>query len=346
MKRLRNFLLCVLLFFTFTNVSLYANKSAYKILLIETMPVPVVQAHLQAAREHLNTLGYVDGDNANIKVIKAEGDQDRAERLLRRDLAEGPPDVVLSFATLATQAAKNVYAETDVPLIFSVVSDPVGAGIVPAIDEPTGTNITGLVYTISRNTKIETILEVLRPIAKGTPFTMGMIHSSYSSSSGGFEKLNEEAQSYDSIEFAEHIIQYREVPEYLPQMLDEVGLAVPAFEEKVDFWWEPTGPLGEVEEYHRILMRGSSKPIVMANTEESVKDGALMVILPDWQEGGREAAELTHRVLRGEDVSSIPVTVPAGFKMAINIGTALKIGAVFPPDILELAEENIYHESR
>ncbi|MCF7946551.1 MAG: hypothetical protein K9K80_01280 [Spirochaetia bacterium] len=339
-------LIIMLLIFSFSVFGIHAQGERKKIVLVETMPVPVVQAHLKAAQEHLNKIGYVNGENTDIKIVRAEGDQQRAERILREDLLQGLPDVALTFATLATKAAKNVYKGTDVPIVFSVVSDPVGAGIVRAINEPTGTNITGLVYTISRKTKIETALEVLKPLNRKTPFRMGMVHSSYPSSSGGFEKLKREAQNHSSIEFAEHIIPYREVPEYLPQMLDEVTAAVPKLEEKIDFWWEPTGPLGEVEEYHRILMRRSSKPIAMANTIGSVKDGALMVILPDWEGGGREAAQLAHKVLEGEDAGSIPVSVPAGFEMAVNIDTALDIGAVFPPDILELAEGNIFHESR
>ena len=129
MNRLYKLVLSVMLIFSLHGVSLSANDVAYKILLVETMPVPVVQSHLEAAYTHLEELGYVNGENADIKIVRAEGDQQRAEGLLKEDLQQGLPDVVLTFATLASKAAKNVYEGTDVPIVFSVVSDPVGAGI-------------------------------------------------------------------------------------------------------------------------------------------------------------------------------------------------------------------------
>jgi len=314
------------------------------ILMVETMPVPAVTGHLNSCKAALRELGYIDGKNAQIEVLQAEGDLSRAERLMREYSAEEMPDVVITFATLATKAAKTVFAGTNVPIVFSVVADPVGAGIVKKIDSPTGTHITGLVYTISRKTKLETVLRCLSHSQRDKGITFGVIHSIYPSAEGDYNKLSVLSRNYPKINFVEYSIPYSSVPEGLPDMLEKIPAGIDVLENAIDYWWEPTGPLAEVAAYHQSIREESEKPIAVAQTRQSVKNGALLSILPDWQKGGTETAALAHRILKGEYPGDIPVSIPSTFTMAINLDTAIRINAVIHPHFMEMAAGNIYRE--
>src|SRR4030088_1781701 len=92
-------------------------------------------------RQRLDELGYSEGKNLIFDFRSAEG---KAERLhqLAADLVKTNPDVIVAgFGTLAAKAAQS--ATATVPVVFTSVGDPIGAGIVKSLNRP-GANITGL----------------------------------------------------------------------------------------------------------------------------------------------------------------------------------------------------------
>ena len=93
-------------------------------------------------REGLRELGYVEGRNLVVEFRSAEG---RAERMpaLATELVTLNVDVIFAFTTAAALAARN--ATTTIPIVFSAVSDPVGAGLVTSLARPGG-NITGTTH--------------------------------------------------------------------------------------------------------------------------------------------------------------------------------------------------------
>jgi len=96
---------------------------------------------MQALLERLRELGYSEGKNMTVEYRSAEG---RPEQLppLARELVHARPDVLLAgLGTLAPQAAKA--ATTTIPIVFPLVGDPVGAGLVASLGQPGG-NVTGL----------------------------------------------------------------------------------------------------------------------------------------------------------------------------------------------------------
>jgi putative ABC transport system substrate-binding protein len=96
---------------------------------------------MKALLERLHELGYSEGKNMTFEYRSAEG---RPERLsqLAMELVQARPDVLIAgFGTLAAQAAKA--ATTTIPIVFTTVGDPVGAGLVASLGHPGG-NVTGL----------------------------------------------------------------------------------------------------------------------------------------------------------------------------------------------------------
>ncbi len=334
-------LLCVVCFFLQSSSA--AAGELKRIVVIVTMPVAACEAHLKYFVDQLHDLGYQDGENMALSVIRANGDRQFAEDELRKVLKAGKPDAVATIATLASQAAFNVLEGTEVPIFFFQVSDPVGAGLVEKIGEPSGTNVTGRVFTVPRETWIDlTMRLVAQTIPTKRPVRFGYIHSTYPSSIGDIRELKAIEEKRDDVTFESYPIAYKKVPDGIPEMLADVSKGVESISDNVDFWWEPQGPLGEIDDYTQLLLSRSNIPVAMGSRLKSVKQGALLHITPDLEASGREAATVVDAILHGARPGNIPVTPPDTFQIGINLTTALQLNIVVPPDILNLAGEHIY----
>jgi putative tryptophan/tyrosine transport system substrate-binding protein len=99
------------------------------------------RSRADALVEGLAALGWTDQSNPRLDVRWTNGDVERA-RVLAKDLVEQQPDVLVAATTPAAAALKR---ETrTIPIVFAVVSDPVGAGFVQSLPRP-GANMTGFI---------------------------------------------------------------------------------------------------------------------------------------------------------------------------------------------------------
>ncbi len=319
-----------------------AAQAKKRIIVIETMPVPVVLEHSSWFMDEMATLGYVAGQNTVFEVIKARGDKQLALSLLKEAMEEGKPDVVVTFATLASQAAYEALKGGKVPIVFAVVADPVGAGLIKQVGVPSGSNITGLVFTLFRKIKVDMAMRLLAERPPGRPVRFGIVHSSYPSARGDVRIYKKIAQSRSDLEFLTHEIPYKKMPQGLTAMLVDYQKGVDQLKTGVDFWWQVSGPLGEVEQSTALLLGTTSVPLIYGNTLKSVRDGALFTINANFQEGGCETARLVHAVLRGGDPGKIPVVPPQTFDLGVNLTTAMKLQIAIPSDIMTMAGERVY----
>ena len=341
-KRKAVFYLICLLIVAFGFAAPCSGNNSKHIILIETMPVPAVLEHSRWFRVHLKEMGYEEGKNLKLTILKPNGDRTLAEKLLSDELSKGNPNLVVTIATIASQTALKLLKGSNVPILFFQVSDPVGAGLIKQINAPTGTNITGRVFTVNREAKIEMILRLVGQTSVHKPIQLGFIHSTYPSSLGDFRELGKIIKTHQDIVFAPYEIPYRKVPAGLPVMIKETKKAITRLEDKVDFWMEPSGPLGETMEYTQVLLEHSNIPIVFGTKFDSVKTGALMHITPSLEAGAREVALLADKILKGKNPGQIPVTPPFKFDLGFNLSTAIKLNIVIPSDMLKLAGKNIY----
>jgi putative ABC transport system substrate-binding protein len=231
---------------------------------------------------------------------------------------------------------------TGVPLLFCVVSDPVGAGVVAELGEPTGTNVSGRVYTVDRAAKLNLVMRLAGQVVQDRPVRFGFVHSSYPSAVGDLRELSRLQQQRGDCRFVSYRVPYQQVPAGMPAMLEKASRGAAELAPRVDFWWEPSGPLGEVAAYTKVLLSRSQVTVAMGTKLASVKLGALMHVTPDWQAGGREMAGLALQVLSGRPVGEIPVVPPATFDLGLNLDTCLKLGIVVPPEMLEMAGEDVF----
>ncbi|BHH85582.1 ABC transporter substrate-binding protein [Desulforhopalus sp. 52FAK] len=314
-----------------------------KVVIIVTMPVPTCEAHLEHFLSRFTQLGYKNGENLDLVIIRANGDRQFAENELKKSVRQGEPDAVVTIATLASQAAFNVLKDTSVPIFFFQVSDPVGASLIKKIGAKTASNITGRAFSVPNDIRINLVMRLIGQAQTKRPVRFGYIYSSYPSAVGELKSLQVLQSKQRDIFFEPYLLQYRSVPDGIPQMIEEVKAGIQTLSDSVDFWWQPQGPLGELDVYTEILQKNSNIPIAIGPTLSSVKDGALIHITPDIEASGRESAELVDKILKGTHPGDMPVTFSAAFDVGLNMSTAQKLNIVVPPDLIELAGENIYH---
>jgi putative tryptophan/tyrosine transport system substrate-binding protein len=98
---------------------------------------PVRQRRLEALRQGLRELGYVEGRNIALEPRWVEGKYDRYPTLAA-DLVRSKVDVIVAWSGQATKAAQE--ATSTIPIVMSLVNDPVGSGLVAALRAPGGTS--------------------------------------------------------------------------------------------------------------------------------------------------------------------------------------------------------------
>lgn len=317
-----------------------AQARSRKIIILETMPVRAIKDTSTQIQSALLDLAEGHAWQVDIEVFEAQGSRGLASDQLRASIDRMVPDLVISLATLATQAAKEVLAGSEIPVLFSIVTDPVGSGIVDQVGVPSGTNISGFVY----NRRPDTRLEMVNRLLSGTPYekqvTIGVIHSDYPASLGDFAAVKEAAEIYRNIEIVNYQIPYRAVPDRLPEMLEDMRQGIEALRGQVDFFWEVTGPLSETVEATRVLV-DSGIPLINGSTPKAARDGALLVVAPNIEHTARELVQRAEQVLLGKPVGQFTVAAPEKFDFYINMKTAKRLNLHVPSHMLMIAGPNI-----
>lgn len=318
-----------------------AQAQPLRILMVETMPVPVVLQHEDYFLEGMKKLGYKPGDNIILDSIKAEGDKIRAKTELENYIKKHRPDIVVSFATLASQAANEILAGTNIPLVFCVVAGPVKAGLIKEVGQPTNTNVTGLIYTLLRQSKMDLAKALLTQQHPDRPTRIGIILSSYPSSVDDANKMKNLAENNGQLEFFLHQLDYRPMPDGLDDMLADAKKGIDQLSAQIDYWWIVPGPLGETKEFTELLLE-SGVPVGLCHTPDCIKKGGLFYVNPSYKESGYQVASIVDSILKGTPPGTIPPVPPDNFDFGINLSTAIELGIVVPSEYLELAGDNVW----
>jgi len=281
---------------------------------------------MKALLERLHELGYSEGANLIFEYRSAEG---RPERLapLAMELVQAKPDVLVAgFGTLAAKAAKA--ATTTIPVIFTTVGDPLGAGIITSLGRPGG-NVTGLTDQARdvQGKRLQLLLELIpgtNEIAvllnPDTPFSrLALEEAKTAAEYGHIRLLVLEARTADQI--AERIEQAAKA--------SAAGLLI--LEDPLIY--SIRGKIADLATRSRLP--------TMSVYRDSVEAGALMSYGPDRRQIYRRAAEYVDKILKGAKPADLPVEQPTKFELIVNRKTAKALGLEVPDKLLSLADEVI-----
>jgi putative tryptophan/tyrosine transport system substrate-binding protein len=285
---------------------------------------PAFPRLVDAFVQELARLGWVDGHNARIEQRWTNADVKRASSLATELVALQPDVIVCS----TTPAAAALHRETStVPIVFTIVSDPVGAGFVAGLPRP-GSNMTGFINTEAG--VAGKWLSLLKEIAPGIK-RAGIMFNPDTAPGGGQYYLDSFEAAARSLAVEPVVIGVRSDAE-IDKAIAGLGSATGLVLMDDSF-------MGV--HYRTVISSTVLKAPTIFLTPEFVKDGGLLSYGPDLADIFRRAAGYVDRILRGEKPADLPVQTPTKYETAINLKTAKALGLTVPPTLLATADEVI-----
>jgi putative ABC transport system substrate-binding protein len=292
---------------------------------VTTIGITQIVEHpaLDGAREGfikaLEDNGYKDGQNIAINYQNAQGDMSIAQSIANEFVAD-QVDMILAIATPTAQAAYN--ATKDIPILITAVTDPVSAGLVKDNKKPE-TNVSGTSDATPIKKQFALIKELL-PNAK----KVGVVYNT--------SEQNSIVQVAQAKEIAKEL--GLELVESGITTVNEVSQALDVLLDKVDVLYTPTDNL--------IV---SATPLVVSKTlehkipligciEDQVVNGALATETIDYYKLGYQTGEVAIKVLKGDNISEIPVETLNNTELILNKKTAQLLGIEVSEDLLSRAK--------
>jgi len=295
---------------------------------VKSVAITAIVEHpaLDAARDGvlaaLNEAGYVEGKNLKWQYQSAQSNTATAAQIARKFIGD-QPDAIIGIATPSAQAL--VAGTKRTPIVFTAVTDPVGAQLVPSW-EASGTNVTGVSDLLELDKQIELIRQVV-PEAK----KVGMVYNPGEANSVAVvKKMKELLPKYDM----------QLVEAAAPRTVD-VSSAARSLVGKVDVIYTNTDN-NVVSAYEALAKVGNdTKTPLIASDTGSVKRGAIAALGVDYFDLGQQTGRIVVRILEGEQPGTIATQTSENLQLFINVTAAEKQGVRLPLELLEQASEII-----
>jgi putative ABC transport system substrate-binding protein len=283
------------------------------------------RARFSAFRQGLQQLGWTEGRNLRIDVRWGASNTNDARRYAE-ELITLAPNVILAGGSAATGAL--LQATGAVPIVFTAVIDPVGAGFVESLARPGG-NATGFAiweYAIGGKW-----LELLKDIAPSMTRAAVLRNPTIAAGSGQLGAIQSLAPLLGI--------------ELIPLGVRDAGdieRAIAAFARSSNGGLIVTGS-PEASAHRELIITLAARHKLPAIYFERlfVAAGGLISYGPDLVDQYRRAAGYVDRILRGEEPADLPVQAPTKYELAINLKTAKALGLTVPASLLARADEVI-----
>jgi len=282
-------------------------------------------ARIEAFRQGLRALGYVEGKNIIIEWRWAEG---KPERLpdLAAELVRFKVDIIVTAGPAATGPAKE--ATSTIPIVMAQDSDPVESGFVASLARPGG-NITGL-STLAPEVsgkRLELLKEIIPKLSRVAVL--------------GISTRPGNAQSLKEVELAAGAfkvqVQYLDVLD-----VKEIETAFRAATKgRAEAVLVLQSPFFNSQRKQIVDLAIKNRLPVNFPQNEYVEEGGLMSYAPHYADLFRRAATYVDKILKGAKPADLPVEQPKKFEFIINLKAAKQIGLTIPPNVLTRADKVI-----
>jgi putative tryptophan/tyrosine transport system substrate-binding protein len=276
-------------------------------------------ANLEAFRQGLAALGYVEGQNVILETRHRQGEAGLREAAA--DLVRLPVNVIDTSGNQPTHAAKA--ATSTIPIIFTSSGAPVGMGLVASLARPGG-NITGLA---NLNPELSgKRLELLAQVVPGLR-RVAFLWDPLSPASN----VQDMEAATQALGLRLQLLEIRDVADY------EVAFAA-AGAEQADALITAGG--FNVRNSARVIsLAGRWRLPAMYISSRAVRDRGLMAYGANLLDLHRRAATYVDKILKGTAPADLPVEQPMRFDLAINLRTAQALGLTIPDRVLLQATE-------
>lgn len=288
-----------------------ASTRVKKVAIATLMTHPALDSVIENMKVSLAARGFKEGESVQYSVKNANGDSNLAVTIVR-DLQLENPDVLVAVTTPVAQVAVK---EARVPVVFSAVTDPVGAGVVTSLTTPTAT-ITGVSDAWPYRQQLALVREIV-PAAKrlGVVFNPGEAASQY-----GIAQIRElaPATGFSVVEIP--VSNTQEILGALRLRIRNVDAIYLSSDNTV---------IQGLPAALRVSL-DNKKPLFVGDSG-TVEKGGLAAVSVGYAGVGRATGDLVARVLAGE--RSIPIVVAQGDEVYLNLDTAKRIGLEIPGSV-------------
>jgi putative ABC transport system substrate-binding protein len=287
---------------------------------------PEVLPRIVAFRQGLEELGWVENRNIRIEHLYSGGDLNRIQTSAT-ELVRSAPDLIAGSGTAIIAALKQ--ATDSIPIVFSVVNDPVGQGFVTTLSHPGG-NITG--FTFVDFPMLGKWLEMLKEIAPGVRRVTLLFDPDTSPYYPVF--LREFGAGAASLAVGLSTSPVRDEVEI------EATITAFARESEGGLIVAPDAFINTRRQLTMALAERHRLPAIYG-FRQFVTEGALISYGPDTVDIVRRSASYVDRILKGEKPADLPVQSPTKYELVINLKTAKALGLMVPTALLARADEVI-----
>jgi putative tryptophan/tyrosine transport system substrate-binding protein len=286
---------------------------------------PDTKARVAAFRQELERFGWSEGRNLHVEFRFAAASPDRYPSLTQ-ELVALKPDVLLVQTTPAT-AAMQAQTQT-IPIVFTLVSDPVGSGFIASLAHPGG-NITGVL--LYEEGVVSKWLAMLKEIAPGLT-RVALLGNPKATPFDYFRRAAESAAPSLAIDIVAAPLN---TDADIERMIEGFAAA-------------PNGGLLFLPDSTTVSRRKLVVDIAaryrlpaVYSRRLYVDAGGLMSYDTDQAEAARLSAAYVDRILRGAKPAELPVQAPTKYETVVNLRTAKAIGLSVPSSMLVRADEVI-----
>lgn len=294
-----------------------ANAKAMKIGVIQYATHPSLDNCYKGFVEGLKDAGFEEGKNLTIDFQNAQADASNSD-LIAKNMVSSKYDMLVGIATPAAMSAYSAAKSTEIPVVFTAISDPVSAGLVKSLEKP-GNNITGSSDVLPLEEQVKMIRSFL-PEAK----KIGVLYTtSEPNSVSQLNTLKEVAKKYNFEVVESGIVNASEVASAAASLVSKGVDCINNFTDN-----------NVVNNLQVVLQAANKGNIPVFGSEiEQVKNGCLASQGIDYVALGNQTGKMAASILKGEKkASETPVFVVKDFAPVYNADVLNIFGMTLPKD--------------
>lgn len=323
----------ILVFFILCGINFIANKGSMasnsvmnvmpkRVFISQVVEHPALDATTKGVVDALVEEGYEQGKNLELRIESAQGNAVLASQIASKFVNQSP-DVVVGVGTISAQAFSKYAINNQVKLVFSTVTDPLGAGLVKSLKQP-GNNTSGVSNFVDLKPQLELFKKIQLSLKK-----IGMLYNPSEANSVSIVKKMEELCPQLGLSFIKQAItKTAEVSQNAVKLVQEVDAI---------FISNDNTALSALPVIIKVA-QNAQIPVYVSDTD-AVKSGAVAAFGPNQYEVGKQTGRLIIRVLEGADIGDLSVEFPDKTDLYINSAAAQKADLSIPKNILKQATQ-------
>jgi putative ABC transport system substrate-binding protein len=318
MKIIHTSLFCILTLLFIYSSSVHAAPANKHVAITQIVEHPSLDAVRRGVKEVLEEAQWTAGDNLKWDYQSAQGSPSTASQIAKK-FAGDQPDVIVAIATPSAQAMVASARRSNI--VFSAVTDPIGAKLVKSWEAPPK-NVTGVSDLTPIKKHLELIIETL-PNSQ----SIGTIYNPGETNSVSLVKLIHQHGS---------LLQLNIIEAVAPKSAD-VQTAIRSLIGKVDAIYLPTDNtvISAIEGIIKIAEQADIP--VFAGDTDSVKRGAVAALGFNYYQVGRQTGKIVQAILNGQSPQDIPVQGIEKTELFVNPKAALRMGITLPDSLIKRA---------